>query len=76
MKIIKNGNLEKSKQIKRFKCDNCGCVFEVEKGEYKYMCSPRNEDVYKCKCPYCNKETSSEVVMRNTQQSQLEFLGY
>ena len=31
MKIIKNGNLEKSKQIKRFKCDNCGCVFETEK---------------------------------------------
>ena len=40
------------------------------------MCSPRNEDVYKCKCPYCNKETSDEVVRRNTHQSQLEFLGY
>lgn len=73
MKIIKKGNLEKPKQIKRFQCDNCGCVFEAEKGEYKYVVATRNEEFYICECPYCHKETSNEVVMR---QSQMEWLGF
>ena len=72
MRIIKNGNLEKPKQIKRFKCDNCGCVFEAEKGEYKYMLLPRNDVIYGCECPYCQKE----IVIRDTGQSQMEWLGF
>lgn len=76
MKIIKQGNLEKLKQIKRFKCDNCGCVFEAEKDEYRYVCSSRNEDYYSCICPYCNKETSNEITIKNGNKSQMEYLGF
>lgn len=56
MKIIQDGNLERITKPMRFKCNECGCVFEAEKGEYKYELSGKNEDMYKCECPYCHKK--------------------
>ena len=35
MKIIKEGDLNKLKKIKRFECKECGCIFEADKNEYK-----------------------------------------
>ena len=53
MKIIKEGKIPTT--IKRFYCDNCGCVFECEKGEYTYYGGHRNSDYYTAKCPTCGK---------------------
>lgn len=67
MKIIKQGkSKEELKTIlnktKRFECKTCGCIFEADKGEYKfeedYICS-----TYYCKCPNCGGN-AFEVKMR------------
>lgn len=57
MKIIKQGLGEeewkrKAKEIRRFKCDRCECIFEAEKSEYKSS-SQYNETYYYCECPNC-----------------------
>lgn len=52
MKIIKEGNLDKIKQTKRFECKICGCVFEADAGEYK-LTFERNTEVAYAKCPTC-----------------------
>lgn len=63
MKIIKHGNPKYNKPDRCFKCDNCGCVFEAEYGEYKTG-SQYNETYRYCKCPECGKQ-ANEVVMRD-----------
>lgn len=55
MKIIKQGDLDKLKQTKRFECKKCGCVFEAEKSEYDIV---NNDDyfystLYRAECPCC-----------------------
>ncbi len=62
MNIIKNGDPERLKKIKRFSCDACGCVFEAEKGEYESDMQ-YNETYFQCKCPCCGK-TAQYVKMR------------
>ena len=52
MKIIKDGDLERTKKVKRFECTNCGCVFEASKSEYKVEFED-NETYFRCKCPTC-----------------------
>lgn len=68
MNIIKQGkSKEELKPIlnatKRFECSTCGCVFEADKGEYKF-----EEDYiyssYYCKCPNCKVDNAHEVKMR------------
>lgn len=59
MKIIKEGNLNKLKKIKRFECEECGCIFEAEKDEYKWG-SQYNEEYYYCACPCCNQIAYTE----------------
>lgn len=60
MKIIKLGRRLSDKdkrEVKRFECGRCGCVFEADNSEYKhtfYM----NEDVFLCPCPNCARVTS------------------
>jgi hypothetical protein len=54
MKIIKPGNLEKSKKWMRGNCTDCGCIIECEQKEAKIDYDPR--DNYSCfyyKCPTC-----------------------
>lgn len=34
MKIIKDGNLRKFKETKRFTCKYCDCIFEADNTEY------------------------------------------
>ncbi len=34
MKIIKPVDLNRVKAIKRFECNKCGCIFEMERSEY------------------------------------------
>ena len=33
IKIIREGKIDK--QVLRFTCQNCGCIFEGERGDYK-----------------------------------------
>lgn len=54
MKIIKNGDLKKIKQVKTFDCDFCGCLFEADNTEYK-IGSQYNETYYYTKCPFCGR---------------------
>lgn len=64
MKIIEHGKKQKPpvKATKRFKCIQCGCVFEADDGEYKY--TPESmvmfweghilQTKYCCLCPECS----------------------
>lgn len=60
MEIIVQGNLEKIKQTKEFRCLQCGCVFKANKNEYQYAGSQYNESYYSCACPYCGNRAYSE----------------
>lgn len=61
MKIIKAGKIpEKIKQIKRFECLQCGCIFEADEGEY--ICGEYYG--YPVQCPYCREMAARVVVMR------------
>ncbi len=56
MKIIKAGDKNLLKQIIRFTCPKCLCVFEAEKGEWEYapqMQQQRGEGTYRVVCPCC-----------------------
>ena len=59
MKIIKEGNLDKLMRVKRFKCKECGCIFEAEKDEYKRG-RQYNGTYYYCACPCCNQTVYTE----------------
>ena len=78
MKITKHGKSTK-KQVKyeSFKCDKCGCEFEVKEDEYyidsSYIggiglsISNLYEKTYVCSCPECHKivkktENSTSIV--------------
>ena len=60
MKIIKEGKIPTT--IKRFYCSNCGCVFECERGEYKYYDDPLDGGYYIAKCPTCRERVYADVV--------------
>ena len=55
MNIIKQGKILGI--TKTFKCDNCGCIFKAERGEYvaSSQMEVMHDDLpaYKCKCPCC-----------------------
>lgn len=58
MKILKQGNLEKSKEAIRFDCESCGCSFEADEGEYKpadFFAAVHDGLKASCKCPCCGK---------------------
>jgi hypothetical protein len=39
---------------KTFECKVCGCVFEADKDEYKYV-----HTEYTCACPNCHEEVNA-----------------
>lgn len=54
MRIIKQGDLNKLKEIKKFTCFKCGCVFEASNSEYKKEFNQREDNTYfKINCPCC-----------------------
>lgn len=55
MNILRNGDLDRLKRIKRFICTDCGCIFEAEKTEYKNESNQRDGVQFSCKCPTCGK---------------------
>lgn len=57
MKIIKNGNLDKLKNILTFTCNNCGCVFEADNTEYKQGYDWYNDTAwFIINCPCCERK--------------------
>ena len=57
MKIIKVGHIDK--KTKQFTCDECGCVFEADKGEYRF--ADQMEALHDgieavCDCPHCKSK--------------------
>lgn len=57
MKIIKLGVTDK--KTKQFTCDKCGCVFEADKGEYRF--ADQMEALHDgieavCDCPHCKSK--------------------
>jgi RNase P subunit RPR2 len=56
LRIIKHGDVNRLKQIKRFECKSCGCIFEADNSEYKHEFSQREMcGWYSVQCPTCNK---------------------
>lgn len=53
MEIIKNGNLDYLKEIVKFKCDRCKCVFKANKDEYKIYANYGIDSYYTCNCSTC-----------------------
>lgn len=60
MEIIKQGDISKLKQTKKFECRRCGCIFLADDDEYKYSGSQYNESYYQCACPTCNTPVYSD----------------
>lgn len=59
MKIIKQGNIEYTKKILRFECDECKTIFEAEKNEYKYCGDQKDGDCWVATCPLCSNKVYS-----------------
>lgn len=53
MKIIQPGDLDLAKTVHRFKCRDCGCVFEAGRSEYQTMHDFRNGLYFAINCPTC-----------------------
>lgn len=55
MKIIKEG-----RKAHRFKCSNCGCIFEADRDEFSVERFYANDDpawiTYKAECPWCHED--------------------
>lgn len=63
MRIIRDGMPDEDNKIKEFTCVYCGCVFEANKNEYKYIqrkCGKNDYVYYQCQCPYCGFFVESE----------------
>lgn len=66
MKIIKDGNINITPKlrfhIKRFECENCGCVFEMNDNEYqKEERNAYETTSYYARCPYCGCLVDKEI---------------
>lgn len=57
MKIIKEGVIPKT--CRRFICNNCGCIFECDEGEYEVHFCQREGDWCVSNCPTCGNECCS-----------------
>ena len=57
MKIIKSGNLDRLRIVKRFECPDCGCIFEAD--QYEFRSADAMEVLHdaidaSCECPCCH----------------------
>ena len=63
MIIIKRGDAKKYPRV--FDCEECGSVFQVNKGEYQEVPSPdgvtTGEVTYTCVCPVCDTVCGKSV---------------
>lgn len=52
MRILKPGDPDK-KHTTLFVCDECGCEFEADRGEYQVFPSTLVKFIGTCRCPTC-----------------------
>lgn len=70
MKIIKQGKSKEeidriTKQVRRFECPVCGCIFEADNTEYKHEFRQiESAEWWECKCPNCGKLTTKLIPTR------------
>ena len=56
MRVIKYGDTNRLRGIRRFTCEACGCEFEADKTEYKHDFDQREDcGWYSIRCPTCNQ---------------------
>jgi len=61
MRVIKYGDKNLLKKIRRFKCKACGCEFEADNTEYKHQYSQREMcGWYEIKCPTCDEWVTAD----------------
>lgn len=56
MRILREGSEDCIWRYVKFECDNCGCIFEANKEEYKYHYGGCGDDYYIINCPFCNEQ--------------------
>lgn len=66
MIIIKRGFAKK--YPRQFECEECGSVFQVNKGEYQEVASPdgvtTGEVTYTCVCPVCDTVCGKSIAVQ------------
>ena len=55
MKILVQGDIEKTKKYKRFDCKHCGCVFLANGDEYNDWSNQHDGVMFGIECPCCNR---------------------
>ena len=60
MEILKQGNISKIKQTKKFECTWCGCVFLADNDEYDECIYGIRQYKYRCICPTCDTPVYSD----------------
>lgn len=56
MRIIKHGCMT----VKEFVCDRCGCEWEADKTECRWVIMTQGRNGYACRCPECGKEVEEK----------------
>ena len=56
MKIIKPGDVRKSREVRLFECKACGCIFEADSSEYFQIGWTIRQREFCCHCPTCGRE--------------------
>lgn len=64
MRIICDGDPKKNKPDVRFTCQNCGCVFIAEWGEYTRHDQQIQGPWLECTCPQCKSRTTKDENVR------------
>lgn len=54
MEILKQGDIERIKETKKFECTRCGCVWKADNDEFQIYERPGFVEYY-MKCPCCNR---------------------
>ena len=59
VEILREGSEYTYNKMIRFECEQCGCLFDANKNEYKYCGNQIEGDDWKMTCPYCKNTVYS-----------------
>lgn len=65
MRIVKEGVMSEKFRIKRFECDECGCVFDATNSEYRVVRGNMDEILAECSCPCCGIDAYAPYCFTN-----------
>lgn len=52
-RVLKEGKI--TKNVRKFKCPDCGCVFEADEDDYTMTMNLRNDFCLESECPTCHR---------------------